>query len=165
MLELAARSIGGLCSRALRFPGGSTLEELVLASALGQRAPAISGHPARPAGIYMLPVPRPGVLRAVDGRDSAAAIPGITGLTITIPAGQHVDPLPDGDRYLGFIFAEGATRDQVEQALTTARDQLRVIIDLPLATRCPANGRLSRERRKRPVPHEEEPAHQPDRSS
>ena len=129
LLELAARCIGGLCSRALRFPGGATLEELVLASALGQPAPALNGHPGRPAGIYMLPVPRPGVLRTVEGRDSAAAIPGITGLTITIPVGQQVRPLPDGDRYLGFIFAEADTRRQVEQALTTARDQLRVIID------------------------------------
>jgi hypothetical protein len=94
MFELAARCIGGLCSRALRFAGGTTLEELVLASALGQPAPALSHHLARPAGIYMLPVPRPGVLRAVEGRDSAAAIPGITGLTITIPAGQQVRPLP-----------------------------------------------------------------------
>jgi len=56
-------------------------------------------------------------------------VPGITGLTITIPAGQRVRPLPDGDRYLGFIFAEAATRHQVEQALTAARDQLRVIIE------------------------------------
>jgi biotin carboxylase len=129
MLELAARCIGGLCSRALRFPGGSTLEELILASALGQPVPAVSHHPARPAGIYMLPVPRPGVLQAVEGRDNAAAVPGITGLTITIPAGQQVRPLPDGDRYLGFIFAEAGTRREVEQALTAARDQLHVIID------------------------------------
>jgi biotin carboxylase len=128
MLELAARCIGGLCSRALRFPGGATLEELVLASAFGQPAPAVSHYPARPAGTYMLPVPRPGVLRAVEGRENAAAVPGITGLTITIPAGQQVRPLPDGDRYLGFIFAEAATRHEVEQALTAARDQLRVII-------------------------------------
>jgi biotin carboxylase len=129
MLELAARSIGGLCSRALRFPGGKTLEELVLAGALGQPLPTAACHPARPAGIYMLPVPRPGVLRAVEGRASAAAVPGITGLTITIPVGQQVRPLPDGDRYLGFIFAEAGTRHKVEQALTAARDALRVIID------------------------------------
>jgi biotin carboxylase len=129
MLELAARSIGGLCSRALRFPGGKTLEELILASALGQLAPAVSHDPARAAGVYMLPVPRPGVLRAVDGRDSAAAVPGITGLTITIPAGRRVRPLPDGDQYLGFIFAEAGTRHEVEEALTAARRQLRVIIE------------------------------------
>jgi biotin carboxylase len=128
MLELAARSIGGLCSRALRFPGGRTLEELILASAIGQPVPAASHAPDQPAGVYMLPVPRAGVLRAVEGRDSAATVPGITGLTITIPVGQPVRPLPDGDRYLGFIFAAAATRYEVEQALTAARDQLRVTI-------------------------------------
>jgi biotin carboxylase len=128
MLELAARSIGGLCSRALRFPDGQTLEELILANALGRPVPAASHAPDQAAGVYMLPVPRAGMLRAVEGRDSAAAIPGITGLTITIPVGQPVRPLPDGDRYLGFIFAAATTRHEVEQALTAARDQLRVTI-------------------------------------
>jgi hypothetical protein len=76
----------------------------------------------------MLPVPRPGVLHAVHGRPGAAAVPGITGLTITIPIGQRVLPLPNGDRYLGFIFAEAGTRHDVENALTAARDRLRVVI-------------------------------------
>jgi biotin carboxylase len=127
MLELAARCIGGLCSRALRFPGGTSLEELVLAHALGRPVP---GHrDGRPSGVLMLPVPRPGVLRAVEGRAEAAATPGITGLSITIPVGQHVRPLPDGDRYLGFVFAEGDTQDRVEHALAAARERLRVVID------------------------------------
>jgi hypothetical protein len=128
MLELAARSIGGLCSRALRFPCGRALEELILASALGQPAPAAGQAPDQAAGVYMLPVPRAGVLRSVEGRDKAAAVPGVTGLTVTIPVGQRVWPLPDGDRYLGFVFAAAATRHEVEQALITARDQLRVTI-------------------------------------
>jgi biotin carboxylase len=128
LLELAARCIGGLCSRALRFPGGKTMEELVLANALGQPIPPAGHEPARPCGVFMLPVPRPGVLRAVEGRAAAVATPGITGLTITIPAGQRVLPLPDGDRYLGFIFAEADTRPGVERALTAARDQLHVVI-------------------------------------
>ena len=126
MLELAARCIGGLCSRALRFPGGASLEELVLANALGRPAPAHRDR--RPSGVLMLPVPRPGVLRAVEGRTEAAATPGITGLTITIPPGQRVRPLPEGDRYLGFIFAEGDTQAQVEKALGAARERLRVVI-------------------------------------
>jgi biotin carboxylase len=127
MLELAARSIGGLCSRALRFGGGVSLEELVLAHALGRPVPADPGS-QRPSGVLMLPVPRPGVLRAVQGRAEAAATPCVTGLTISIPAGQQVRPLPEGDRYLGFIFAEGDTHDQVEQALRAARQRLRVVI-------------------------------------
>jgi len=127
MLELAARSIGGLCSRALRFGGGASLEEMVLAHALGRPIPADLGH--RPTGVLMLPVPRPGVLRAVEGRAEAAATPCVTGLTISIPVGQQVHPLPEGDRYLGFIFAEGDTHDRVEEALRAARQRLRVVIE------------------------------------
>lgn len=126
MLELAARSIGGLCSRALRFPGGVSMEEMVLANAVGLRTP-----PRRTLGItgvLMLPVERPGVLRAVEGRFEAEAVPGITGLTITVPIGQSVQPLPDGDRYLGFVFAEGDTCDEVERALRAARGLLRTVI-------------------------------------
>ena len=128
LLELAPRSIGGLCSRALRFPGGASLEEIVLANALGRPVPAATG-PVQPCGVFMLPVPRPGVLRAVEGRAAALAVPGITGLTITVPLGQRVRPLPDGDRYLGFIFAAGDTGPEVEHALTAASERLRVLID------------------------------------
>jgi biotin carboxylase len=129
MLELAARSIGGLCSRALRFPGGRSLEELILASALGRPVPVGAGQAPQPSGVFMLPVPRAGVLRAVEGQHDAEAVPGITGVTITIPPGRRVRPLPDGDQYLGFIFAEAATPGDVEKALTTASQRLRTVIE------------------------------------
>jgi hypothetical protein len=83
---------------------------------------------AQPAGVLMLPVERAGVLQAVHGRTQAAAVPGITGLSITIPVGQPVQPLPDGDRYLGFVFAEAATHQEVQEALRAARRRLRVVI-------------------------------------
>jgi biotin carboxylase len=126
MLELAARSIGGLCSRALRFLDGASLEQLVLANALGARVTPqrVTGA----AGVLMLPVERAGVLEAVHGRAAAAAVPGITGLSLTTPVGQTVQPLPDGDRYLGFVFAEGPTHLEVEEALRAARRRLRVVI-------------------------------------
>jgi biotin carboxylase len=127
MLELAPRSIGGLCSRALRFAGGASLEEIVLANALRRPIPG-GGGPAAPCGIYMLPVPRPGILRAVEGKADALAVSGVTGLTITIPPGQRVRPLPDGDRYLGFVYAEADTPADVEEALTAAVARLRVVI-------------------------------------
>ena len=127
MLELAPRSIGGLCSRALRFAGGVSLEEIVLANALGRPVPA-GGGPAASCGIYMLPVARPGILRAVEGKADALAVSGVTGLTITIPPGQRVRPLPDGDRYLGFVYAEADTPADVEEALTAAVARLRVVI-------------------------------------
>jgi biotin carboxylase len=129
MLELAARSIGGLCSRALRFPGGRSLEELIIASALGEPACAGAGQAPQPCGVFMLPVPRPGVLHAVEGRADAEAVPGITGVTITIPPGRRVCPLPDGDQYLGFIFAEATTPADVERALTAASHRLRAVIE------------------------------------
>jgi len=128
MLELAARSIGGLCSRTLRFPGGRSLEELILASALGEPVPADAPQSRRPSGVFMLPVPQPGVLRSVEGRAEAQAVPGITGVTITIPLGRRVRPLPDGDQYLGFVFAEAGTPEEVEEALTAASQRLRPVI-------------------------------------
>ena len=109
MLELAPRSIGGLCSRALRFPGGASLEEIVLANALGRPVPP-RPCPARPSRRVHAPGAAPG--RPARGRGPGRApwpCPAITGLTITIPPGQRVRPLPDGDRYLGFIFAEADT--------------------------------------------------------
>jgi hypothetical protein len=129
MLELAARSIGGLCSRALRFPGDSSLEELILASALGEPGPASAPQDGTPSGVFMLPVLKAGVLRSVEGRTDAEAVPGITGVTLTIPLGSQVRPLPDGDQYLGFVFAEASTPDEVETALTTASQRLRPVIE------------------------------------
>ncbi|HEX5303454.1 MAG TPA: ATP-grasp domain-containing protein [Streptosporangiaceae bacterium] len=129
MLELAARSIGGLCSRALHFPDGRSLEELILANVLGEPVPPRGQHRSRSSGVFMLPVPRAGVLRSVEGRADAQAVPGVTGVTISIPPGRHVRPLPDGDQYLGFVFAQAATPGEVEKALTTASQRLHAVIE------------------------------------
>lgn len=131
ILELAARSIGGLCSRALRFLGGVTLEEMVLMNSLGSRVTPV--QPTRAAGVLMLPVERAGILEGIEGRAEALAVPGITGLSITIPLGQFVRPLPWGDRYLGFIFADGDENRQVQNALRSARQRLRPVIGVSLA--------------------------------
>jgi hypothetical protein len=126
MLELAAGSIGGLCSRSLRFLGGTSLEMLILLNALGIAVDL--GEPTGASGVLMLPVERGGVLQAVEGQAEARAVAGITGLSLTIPLGQTVRPLPWGDRYLGFLFAEGRDAAAVEMALHRARDRLRLVI-------------------------------------
>jgi biotin carboxylase len=126
MLELAARSIGGLCSRSLRFLGGMSLEMMILLNALG--LPVDTAPPPGAAGVLMLPVERDGVLQGVEGQMEAKAVAGITGLSITIASGQPVRALPWGDRYLGFIFAEGGDAAAVEAALHAARGRLRVVI-------------------------------------
>jgi biotin carboxylase len=127
ILELAARSIGGLCSRALRFGTGMSLEEVILRHALG--LPLESEREEAAAGVMMLPIPAPGTLREVKGQNDARAVAGITGLEISIRPGRPVRPLPEGDRYLGFLFARGGSPKAVESALRAAHACLEVVID------------------------------------
>ena len=132
MLEVAARSIGGLCSRSLRFGVGVSLEEVILRHALGLPLGDLRREAAA-SGVMMLPIPRAGVLREVRGQDEARAVPGIAGLEISIGRGRPVRPLPEGDRYLGFLFARGETPAEVEQALRTAHARLEIEIAEPAA--------------------------------
>jgi biotin carboxylase len=126
ILELAARTIGGLCARTLRFAAGVTLEELVLRHALG--LPIDPRREMVAAGVMMLPIPAAGRLVAVHGQDEARAVPHITALEISIPVGGQVRPLPEGDRYLGFLFARASTPAEVEDALRSAHALLEVEI-------------------------------------
>ena len=128
-IELAARSIGGLCGRTLRFGLGVRLEELILRHALGLPLEGRLRREEAAAGVMMLPIPGAGTLRGVSGQDEARAVPGISDLRITIPVGGRMVPLPEGDRYLGFMFARGAGPDEVESALRTAHARLDVAID------------------------------------
>jgi len=128
ILEVAARSIGGLCARTLRFGAGVSLEELILRHAAGLELPP--HHRERSAsGVLMLPIRRAGRLREVRGQSAARAVPDIDGLSITVPRGEALVPLPEGDRYLGFLFARAATPGAVETALRAAWSTLEVIID------------------------------------
>ena len=106
VIEVAARSIGGLCARALRFGAGISLEEVILRHALGRGLDGLVREDGA-SGVMMIPIPRAGVLNGVNGRDAALAVAGVVGLEITIPVTRRVEPLPEGDRYLGFIFARG----------------------------------------------------------
>jgi biotin carboxylase len=127
VLELAARSIGGLCSRSLRFGLGVSLEELILRHALGLPLDHIRREELA-SGVMMLPIRTEGVLKDVRGQDEARATEHIAGLEISIPRGRPVTPLPEGDRYLGFLFAKAETPEQVEAALREAHGRLEVEI-------------------------------------
>ena len=128
VLEVAARSIGGLCGRTLRFGAGVTLEELILRHAAGLELPPHDRERAA-SGVLMLPIREAGRLREVRGQARARAVPGIVGLTITVPRGEALVPLPEGDRYLGFLFARSATSDVVEAALREAWSSLEVVVE------------------------------------
>jgi hypothetical protein len=133
VIEVAARTIGGLCGRTLRFSlgerpsgddtAGATLEDLVVGLALGRIREPPPRSPGA-SGVMMLPIPRAGVLRAVGGEAAARSIPGIVELAITTRVGERLVPLPEGASYLGFLFARGATPADVEAALRAAHREL-----------------------------------------
>src|SRR5579862_2032538 len=139
VLEVAARPIGGLCARSLRFvPAGIrdsgigvgpiALEELLLRHALGE-SPAAWVREAQASGVMMIPIPRRGILRGVEGGDAARRVPGVQDVRITAKMEQLLVPLPEGSSYLGFIFASAAEPRAVERALRAAHSQLRFAID------------------------------------
>ena len=122
-IEIAPRSIGGLCSRALRFGGGATLEQLILRHAVGEDV-SDSERESAASGVLMIPIPRGGILHAVHGVDRACEVPGVEEVRVTIPMGHAVVPLPEGHRYLGFIFARAERPDRAESALREAHGRL-----------------------------------------
>jgi len=124
MLEIAGRSIGGLCSTILEFGSGMCLEELILRHAIGQEIASIERE-ERAAGVMMIPIPAAGMLKAVHGIEEARAVPLVTGVQITAKLNHLLIPLPEGASYLGFIFARGDTPDGVEEAIRRAHKLLR----------------------------------------
>ena len=126
LLEVAARTIGGECSKLLRFSAGHSLEEVVLAAALGRRLP--SGLASGAAGVMMLPTSRPGTLRRVEGVLDALNVPGVEEVSIAAGTGTELLPLPEGSAYLGYVFARGETPEFVEGALREATGLLRIVI-------------------------------------
>jgi D-alanine-D-alanine ligase-like ATP-grasp enzyme len=126
-LEIAPRSIGGLCSRTLRFGDELSLEELLLRHALGLDADILERERLA-AGVMMISIPKAGILRQVTGQENAKQVGGIEDIRITIPLGQEVVPLPEGSRYLGFIFARASTPAGVELALREAHRRLTFVI-------------------------------------
>jgi biotin carboxylase len=133
VIEVAARSIGGLCSQVIRLdcddaPGDErSLEEVILRQACA--LPLGAAHMIDGAyGVLMLPIPLAGTLHGVAGVEQASAVEGITGVTIAVPRGENVVPLPEGDRYLGFVFARAETAGGVESALRQAQSLLDIDI-------------------------------------
>jgi biotin carboxylase len=135
VLEVAARPIGGLCSRALRFmspAGTASLEEVLLRHALGEDVSPYSREQAA-SGVMMIPIPRRGVYRRVEGMDEATAVGGIEEIRITAKPDTMLVPLPEGKSYLGFIFARGREPHEVDRALREAHARLRFVIERELA--------------------------------
>jgi biotin carboxylase len=123
VVEVAARAIGGLCSRALRFGDSISLEQIIIQQAIGGDVSSIERETLA-AGVMMIPIPRAGVLRQILGVDAAKAVPGVEDVVITAHITQVVAPPPEGGSYLGFIFARGESGFMVEAALRGAQSLL-----------------------------------------
>ena len=145
-IEIAARPIGGLCARALRFSAGKADEPIALEELLLRHALQLPGWdaPREPlaSGVMMIPVPHSGVLEGVSGEAAARATPGITELHITARLHDHIAAWPEGSSYLGFLFARGSTAAEVEQELREAHKKLEFKIASRLPVEHPATRRL-----------------------
>ncbi len=135
IVEVAGRSIGGLCARTLQFGVDVSLEELILRQACGLPV-TIETNSAQARGVMMIPIPAAGLLRGVTGIEAAKAAPLVEDVVITASLHNPLTPLPEGESYLGFIFAKGESPATVETALRHAHQKLHFQIDalLPLLT-------------------------------
>ena len=125
IVEVAARTIGGQCGRLLRFGTGHTLEQLVVSYAVG-RPLTLEAQPEA-AGVLMIPIPCAGILRRVEGILDAQKVPFIEDIEISVREGYELVPLPEGNSYLGFMFARAPTAEEAEQALREAHSRLKII--------------------------------------
>lgn len=128
ILEVAARSIGGLCARTLQFGAGVSLEQLIIRHALGLPISDLR-RSGRASGVMMIPIPTSGLFTSVEGVQDANDVPGILDVQITLPVNTAVHALPEGDRYLGFIFAAAPEPGEVEAALRTSHSRLVITIE------------------------------------
>jgi hypothetical protein len=100
-----------------------SLEELILRHALSLSLPTLE-RTGQAAGVMMIPIPRGGILHCVRGVEEAAAEPHVTGVEITAKLHAPLVPLPEGNSYLGFIFARAEEPTTAEAALRMAHAHL-----------------------------------------
>ncbi len=127
IIEVAARSIGGKCSRILEFGTGKSLEELILLHALEQELPSLD-LTKKAGGVMMIPILQEGILERIEGQKEAEQVSGVEELVMTAEPGDRLIPLPEGKRYLGFILARGSKPEEVEETLRESHRQLTVVM-------------------------------------
>jgi len=126
VLEVAARTIGGLCARLVQFATGFSLEALVLSQVLARPVPC--GEQQDAAGVLMIPIPQAGLLKRVEGLLQAQQVEYIESVEMQIRQGYELVPLPEGSSYLGFIFARAPSAAQAEAALRQAHACLNIVV-------------------------------------
>jgi hypothetical protein len=151
VLEVAARPIGGLCSKVLRVdypieagerqsldgrggrqaasePPPRTLEHLLLRHALGEDVAGVRRE-RQAAAVMMVPIPRRGVFKSVSGEAEARRVPHVEDVRITAKPDQLLEPLPEAGSYLGFIFARAPHAGLAQAAVREAHRRLVFVVD------------------------------------
>ena len=128
IIEVAARTIGGECAQLLEYTTGHSLEALVISNAMGRflKPEAVD----QCVGVLMIPTPKSGMLRRIEGLLEAGKIKYIEAINISIGEGHELVQLPEGASYLGFIFARAPTAVEVESALRAAHALLNIVVAL-----------------------------------
>lgn len=126
ILEVASRTIGGDCARTMDADGEFNLEELAISLATAKQINI--KLPANARGVMMIPIKRGGILRRVEGLSAAMKVPNVIKVDIIIREGNELIPLPEGNQYPGYIFAEADSADEVIHALREAHAQLHFVV-------------------------------------
>jgi len=126
ILEVASRTVGGECARSLDSGSDYSLEELVVSLAIGKTVKVRPPENAR--GVMMIPIKEAGILRRVEGLSAAKKTLYIDKVDIIIREGNELIPLPEGNQYPGYIFAQAKSSKQVISALKAAYEKLNFVM-------------------------------------
>ena len=131
VLEVAARPIGGLCSRVLRFTsdGRRPSRSSTCCSVMPSANESAAARDDLAAAVMMIPIPRRGILRSVAGEDRAREVPHVEEVRITAKQDQLLEPLPEAGSYLGFVFARAPLPIEAEAAVREAHRRLVFTVD------------------------------------
>ena len=127
IIEINPRMIGGLCSRCLSFGlFKTTLEEIALHAFLNDELKSIELL-SNFVGVLMIPTPISGKFISIN-KNELESIPNVTGVEITVSENSNLLEPPFGDKYLGFVFSQGDSKEKVMESLTLALDLANPII-------------------------------------
>ena len=127
IIEINPRMIGGLCSRCLSFGLFKTsLEEIALHAFLNNELKSIDLL-SNFVGVLMIPTPISGKFISIN-KNELESIPNVSGVEITVSENSNLLEPPFGDKYLGFVFSQGDSKEKVMESLTLALDLANPII-------------------------------------
>jgi biotin carboxylase len=132
VLEVAARVIGGACSRVLGYALGEDIHACIVRLALGDAFPIPRQQPVA-VGAMMLPITGEGRLVAVRGLEQAERVGAIEDVMVCGTPGEDIVSFPEQGCYIGFLTARAGTSEAVTAALSEAAEH----IELELAPLAP----------------------------